>query len=144
MNDSSHIAQLPTEESGDLQLPSGNSGSGSRPGYQVQARCVGHEPELVCGQLLDQRWKTLRFEKSPIGVPAYRAWDWHLQASDCMNYEAAQALRWWFLAETANNRLAGRICIETRIVAFKIQYSHQSVAGSVLEENKDEWRKATL
>jgi hypothetical protein len=143
----SEQAPMPTEHkvSDDLQLPKGCSGNGNRTGYLVQAR-YNHptEAKQFGDTILDMRWKTLHFAKALIGVPTRREWDWHLAASDCMTFEAAQALRWWFLANCESEGFCGSLCVETRIVVFKIQYSHTSVAEGVLEEDKDAWRKRSM
>lgn len=134
--------QVSSEEKVDLQLPDGNSVSGTQYGYQVQARYMYHEPKDFGGIILDQRWRTLYFEKSPIGVPTSRgAFDWYLPASNCMTKYAAEALRWWFLANCERGDWGGSLCVETRIVKFKIEYSHKAEATAVCEENKDAWRE---
>jgi hypothetical protein len=134
--------QVPSEESNDLQLPIGNSGSGTMHGYKVQARYMYHEPKDFGGLILDQRWRTLNFEKSPTGVPTSRGtFDWYLPASNCMTKAAAEALRWWFLASCESERWGGSLCVETRIVQFKIEYSHKAEPVAVCEQSKDAWRE---
>lgn len=120
------------------------SGAGTQTGYQVQARYVFTEPKRFGELILDKRWKTIHFPTGHHGVPVSRAWDWWLAASHCMTYEAAQALRWWFLADVVAGEFGGRLCVETRIVAFAIKYSHSAEATSVMEEENDAWRKAEL
>lgn len=132
------------DEVTDLQLPMGPSQGGTNFGFQVQARYMNSQPEQFGDVILDQRWKTLTFDPSPLGVPTARAWEFYLPALGLMNYESAQALRWWFLANCVVNRLGGRLCVETRIVQFKVTYDFKSVAESVVEESKDAWRKGSI
>lgn len=137
-------APLPDEkevEIGDAFAP---SGSGTNTGFQVQARYMHNEPKQFGDIILDQRWRTLHFPRSPIGVPAARDWDWWLPASQCMTFEAAQALRWWFLANCVAGNWGGRLCVETRIVSFKITYSHAAKVSAVMDEDPDAWRKVPL
>jgi hypothetical protein len=134
--------QRTSEEKVDLQLPVGNSGNGTNYGYQVQARYMYLEPRDFGGIILDQRWRTLYFEKSPIGVPTSRGtFDWFLPASSCMTKQAAEALRWWFLANCESGTWGGSLCVETRLVQFKIEYSHKAEAIAVCEQAKDAWRE---
>lgn len=134
--------QVSSEEKVDLQLPIGNSASGTMHGYQVQARYMYHEPKEFGGMILDQRWKTLSFDRSPVGVPTTRGLhDWYLPASNCMTLAAAQALRWWFLANCESSTWGGALCVETRIVSFEIKYSVEAKATAVMEEEPNAWRK---
>lgn len=82
-------------------------------------------PRDVAGVLLDQRWKRLHFDPSPIGVPAGCS----MLSGDAdrhgfLSYPAAQALRWWFHA-TAHAGLDD-LCLESRIVKHKWKYSYSS------------------
>lgn len=121
------------------------SGSGTQAGFQVQARYMHNEPKKFGDVILDQRWRTLDFPASHVGVPVHRSgWDWWLPASGCMTYEAAQALRWWFLATCVAADVGGRPCLETRIVSFAITYSHSAKPSAVMEEDPDDWRKVPL
>jgi hypothetical protein len=139
---------IPTETEvvpeNELQLPHGSSMNITHLGYQVQARYMGLEPKDFGGTILDQRWKTLHFERSPIGVPAAREFEWYLSAASLMNFEAAQTLRWWFLADCIAKDFGGRLCVETRLVSFKITASYESKALAVAEEHPDSWRKGSI
>lgn len=126
-------------------LPSGSSCSGTDLGYKVQARYMYGEPGIFEGIVLDQRWRTLHFEKSPIGVPPSRGcFDWYLPASGCVTLAAAQALRWWFLANCGANNVGGSLCVETRIVIFKIKHSYEAIADGVIEETEQQIRVRSL
>lgn len=121
------------------ELPSGCCGHGTTPGYQVQARYIG-EPKILGGVMLSKEWKTLWFPNSPVGVPTHSGpHDWYLPAAECMSYEAAQALRWWFLSVCAADIL-GSMCIETRLLAYRIKYSYEATEPKVIVEVKESWR----
>lgn len=105
----------------------GSSGNGSENAYSVQARMAYHEPKEICGQLLDTRWRTIYFQQSPIGVPTQsRHCPWQGSLPGMMTYQAAEALRWWFLANAAHTY--DHFCVETRLVKHKITYSYEEVA----------------
>lgn len=135
-----------TTETVDLSEAFAPSATGTNYGYQVQARYIGTEGVKQVGDLiLCQKWKNVPFRRpSPIGVPSARDFEWYLLATDCMNYEAAEALRWWFLATCVSESFGGRLCVETRIIRFKIDYSFAGKADAVMEQDKDAWRKGTI
>lgn len=109
------------------EFPSkGSSGSGTEIAYSVQARLAYHQPRQVCGHLLDLRWTTLYFEKSPIGVPV-RAGSMARGHCGLLSYQAAQALRWWFLAQAELEFSC--LCLETRLVEHRVEYSYSATAA---------------
>ena len=111
----------------------GASATGTDIGYSVEARLAYPEPRQVCGHLLDLRWTTLHFDKSPIGVPQARPGNFLMLATGLYSYQAAQALRWWFLAQAENEFSC--LCIESRIVEHQITYSYYTKAvraGSIV------------
>jgi len=103
-----------------------SSGSGSNTLYSVQARMAYFKPQQVCGHLLDLRWTTLHFPNAPIGVPQHRRFQYGAIMTGLMSYQAAQALRWWFLAEI--DKESGGLCIETRLVEHRVRYEYSSEA----------------
>jgi len=115
-------------------LPIGSNGHGTSSCYRVQARVAkGCAPKKVAGAfvgmmsdhaLTDSKWETLTFPKGPLGVPASPSYE-HYARHGYLSYAAAQALRWWFLAEQP-----GLTFIETRLVeyVFKHNYSAEAVA----------------
>ncbi len=105
------------------------SGSGTDSGYTVEARYASHRPEMICGQMLDNRWSTLRFDKAPIGVPSQT---WPVSVPGYLSFEAAQALRWWFIAQ-ARADYRGMFCLETRLVRHKIKYSYEVAAEAYVD-----------
>lgn len=123
--------QLPSDQ----QFPQkGSSQSGTGFGYQVQARYMFHEPKEFGGIVLDNRWRTLYFQRSPIGVPTAGEFEWYLRPCQCMSYQAAQALRWWFVAAAEARDIAGSLCLETRLLKVKIKYSTESEVLEAIEE----------
>lgn len=97
-----------------------NTQNGLQFGYTVEARLVQKlTPQIVCGNALDGEWRTLHFQRGGGGVPARHELDHGLGMFHLYTYEAAQALRWWFLA---NADSLGRL-IETRLVRHKVEYS---------------------
>jgi hypothetical protein len=99
---------------------SGQSGSGTHISYSVEARSTYIRPQQVGDIILDQRWQRLFFPKSPIGVPSSS----NIGEKECglMTYSAAQALRWWFIAELESS--FKHLCVETRIVKHLVKYSY--------------------
>jgi hypothetical protein len=100
-----------------------SSGSGKLKAYSVEARSVYTEPQFFDGKIFDERWREIHFAQSiTCGVPRGPAWSilW-LQACGLYSYAAAQALRWWFHANSEH-----LLCLETRIVEHDITYSYDS------------------
>ena len=117
----------------------GSSASGSDTAFSVQARYAYPEPKTICGITLDTRWRTLHFEQSPIGVPSQtRYCPWGSGLYGLMTYQAAQALRWWFLANAKHS--FDHLCIETRLVKHEVKYqmSEQAVAAGSEIDGADE------
>ena len=99
-------------------------GSGTETGYTVEARYDYQSPVQIGGQLFDNRWRQVDFEKSTIGVPTAPRHQRHIAYHGLLGYAAAQALRWWLHAHAeAEHGVA--FCLETRIVSHKISYSHE-------------------
>lgn len=104
-------------------------GSGGSNGYSVEARLVFNgASEVVGGTVLGPNWKTLHFEKSPIGIPKGRVGWGHMPDTSLLPYESAQALRWWFLAVVADERPGGTLCVETRLIKHRCEYTFKEVA----------------
>ena len=106
------------------------SGSGHETAYTVEARCNGKKARVIAGQIFDNRWQKVEFEKSPIGVPAASPFQEHTLRHRLLGYSAAQALRWWIHAQ-ADSELGGIAWgLETRLVKHKISYSYSIEAVS--------------
>jgi hypothetical protein len=105
---------------------SNGSGSGTDVAYSVEARLAYPTPRMVCGHLLDARWQRVEFEKSRTGIPVKdRLFPVH-NTLGLFGYQAAQALRWWFLAQADVEFSC--LCIETRLIEHKVQYSYSGTA----------------
>ena len=106
------------------------SGSGSLPLYTVEARYASQEPRVLCGQVFDNRWREIQFQKSSTtGVPSNT---WPLDYPGYYSFEAAQALRWWFIAQAGASG-EGNWCLETRLVRHKAKYSYEVKAEAYID-----------
>jgi hypothetical protein len=104
------------------------NGSSSCCGYKVEARFNNHYAKPVGDQVFDLRWQEVHFDRAGFGVPASR---FAVAANvfgdlDMMSYEQAEAMRWWFLAHLEATRPGGRLCWETRLVEYKVDYSRSA------------------
>ncbi len=123
--------------------------------YIVQARmCRGCGPRSLPGQgkgwfrdefLTDSKWQTVHFSEAPIGVPPSR-FNEEYSRHGFYDYAAAQALRWWFIAEMQK----GIGSIETRLVKCKFEYTYSAEPVEIVcvvdpEEREDimpDWGKS--
>lgn len=119
------------------EFPVVPSMNGTDIGYKVQVKCTAWSPVSIGDMVLDDHWRELRIVRSSVGVPMYREYDYHLPATGCMTLAAAQALRWWFLAEVEVHHPGKTVGMETRLVRCKIEYSFK---GEALEVVGDEAR----
>lgn len=104
-----------------------SQGTSTTRGYTVEARTTGGiPPQIVEGKAIDNQWRQLDFSTSAtIGVPAHSRWDHGLAAAHLYTEEAAEALRWWWLAERG---MTGRIFFETRLVEHSVTFSYTCTA----------------
>lgn len=102
------------------------SGSGTAPAYTIEARCTSR-PKKVGDIILDKEWRNIDFTRGNYGVPLSRFNRYIYEQCGMFNYQAAQALRWWFHAELENEPLGG-LCIDTRLVKHLIKYSYSAEA----------------
>jgi hypothetical protein len=117
----------------------GSSASGTDFAYTVEARYAYPEPKVIAGMMLDANWRRVQFSPSPIGVPAQaRYCPWGGALSHLMSYQAAQALRWWFLANASHS--FDHWCVETRLVKHEVTYkvSDKTVAAGAEVDGGDE------
>ncbi len=103
--------------------------SGVENGWTVEARYVYPEPKVLGKQIFDNRWRAVDFQTSPIGIPACNFSNRFGLHLGLLPYESAQALRWWFIAQI-NEDGAGALCMETRIVKHRVEYTLSSKAVS--------------
>ena len=102
---------------------------GAEHAYFVEARRT--EPSEINGQRLTTQWKRLVFLDHPLNVPA---WPRYKLAGfiGYYSYEAAQALRYWFLADADDFG-----CTKTRLVKVTIEYTHTVTEIGTLDEYPD-------
>lgn len=104
-------------------------GSGSETGYYVEARHNGTSPMQLGEQIFDKEWRRVNFNQDIIGVPQCNRFNEHVKKHGFYSYQAAEALRWWFHAESeAGKHFA--ICMESRIIRVKIEHSYSIEAIS--------------
>lgn len=103
------------------------SGESTDTGYRVEARYMASRPEEIAGQIFDREWRRVSFDKSPIGVPSCSPFRKSLRDHGYLSYPAAQALRWWLHAVADTGPTMG-LCLETRLVSFKIETTHRITA----------------
>ena len=106
------------------------SGSGEETAYCVEARFQFPEPQLICGQLFDNRWRRVSFQKDAAGVPSNDSYFAPRAAlAGLYSYQTAQTLRWWFHAQAAVESFSA-FCLESRLVEHKIKYTYETTATS--------------
>lgn len=93
---------------------------GETTGYSVEARYADIRPEIINGQMFDIRFSRVNFQTSPMGISEAPIYDRELLRSGLFSFEAAQALRWLFIASSKFER--SRSCLETRIIRHRIKY----------------------
>lgn len=121
-------------------LPSDNScASGKCILYFFEARYDYHEPMKVGDLILDEKWRRVPLSISPIGVPSNVVNRFGDAARGLTSYEAAQALRWWFLAALEAESFCKSLCVETRIVDVEVTYEwkHEVVGVGDITRNSD-------
>lgn len=102
------------------------SGSGTEIGYTVEAKYDYLCPAEISGQLFDNRWRAVNFEKSKIGVPSCApSYQRHLLENGLLSFSAAQALRWWFIAEVEASNHGFSLCWATRLIEHRVTFSHK-------------------
>lgn len=121
------------EHRDDPPNPAVSSANGTDTGWTVEARLAYHEPRIVAGMPLDDRWRIVHFnDKSPIGVPRASPWS-VLHLCSLYEYAAAQALRWWFIAEAQRSEIGGALCLQTRLCSHRVEYSYSSKPDKAAE-----------
>lgn len=119
----------------DLKLPKLGNGSGTSKCWKVQARTSkGCGPKKIesasvgmDNYLNDIEWQTLSFSSASIGVPPSPYHFDEFARHGFLSYAAAQALRWWFVAE----QKGVSSYLETRLVECEFKYSYSAEAKAV-------------
>ena len=128
--DKSLLKQLRDSQESPETLGKGSGGSGTNTCYSVQARMVeGCSPVILkfthasfSQTVTDAKWETLHFpqvSRDKAGVKA-SIFDEKYADHGYYSYTAAQALRWWFLAEEP------RFAVETRLLEHKFEFSYSA------------------
>lgn len=125
-NKKSLLKQLRDSQDLPETLVKGGNGSGTMTCYKVEARmCHGCGPKEIKNidtwnspVLTDSKWATLSFPTGSVGVPS-SSFGQDYARYGYLSYQAAQALRWWFLAEQG-----GVGAMETRLVQYEFEYSY--------------------
>jgi hypothetical protein len=132
----------------ELELHSpGLHGGGSQTGtyYKVEYRTttslstVIGNPNEPFPFIIDHYWRSLEIAlgATPYGanIPV-RRWDTEAAKHGLVSYAAAEAHRWAFLAFLEAHSIGGGLCIETRLVAVKMQqqYSTEEIGVTAHQE----------
>jgi hypothetical protein len=116
------------------KLRDGPSGSGRTFAYTVEARLMFHKPEQFGDIILDKDWRQIHFKEGSTGIPPGNRYELpELLHAGAYSYEAAQALRWWFMADVHAKSPTGTLCLETRLVEYRIEFSYKAVPERVVE-----------
>ena len=96
--------------------------------YTVEARSM-NQPMQCNGVLLGHEWHRMHFREAPLnlGVPRGSRYEIGLlDELDMLDYQAAQALRWWLHAQAYAEPIgASPYALETRLVEHEVKYSFQ-------------------
>ena len=106
---------------------------GTEIGYIVEAMYDFYAPVQIGGQIFDKNWRQVKFTRieTGVGVPIYPKHSIYLESHGLLGYSAAESLRWWLLAITEGEH-GTTICLNTRIVSCKINYSQNVEAKEVV------------
>lgn len=110
-----------------------SSAKGNIHGYTVEARNNRIDPQMTpSGQIFDNRWTEVQFEKGPVGVPSPPP-DSPLALVGLFTYEQAQALRWWFVSQIHSDLSYRCWCFETRLASHNLEYSYSKTPSGFVE-----------
>ena len=96
-------------------------------GYTVEAMFDSDSPRTICKAIYDCTWRRVPFVESPIGIPTTKIFTVDLCKYGLYDYEAAQALRWWFHAQA--NFEGNEYCLKTRLIVHEV-VSHTTVTAT--------------
>jgi len=114
------------------------SASGTEIAYSVEVR-YAFGSKLVGDTIIGEKWQALNFYKSPIGVPVGGFMTERSNRNGLLSYPAAQALRWWFLADMEASSDFSVLGFETRLVKHEFKYTeeHKAVSAHCLISGDD-------
>lgn len=121
------------------------SGSGSGVFYKLEARTSYHTPSVLthdehCPLVLDHCWREIPIRlgatKWGTNIPI-RAWDDEAAKIGLVTYQAVEAHRWAFIAWLEASKVGGSLCVETRLVQVRRQYSYSTEEIGVSEPLKE-------
>lgn len=101
------------------------SENGTEMVYIVEARSTYHTPQDLGIMILDNRWRKVPVESSPIGVKNDAFSAEALRFNRYLGFKAATALAHWFLANVKD------YCIEARLVKIKLTHSFNTEEAGV-------------
>lgn len=86
-------------------------------------------PTTIGDTVFDKEWRRVDFQGSTLGVPSRIEQDF----PGTYDYAAAQALRYWWIANLSAVRVTGSLCIETRLVEYHCERSHTQTAVAYID-----------
>lgn len=111
------------------------TGSGTNFGYSVEARVNYAEPKNICGMIFDNRWRQVPWSESPgmngVPRPAFRGPELTLPL--LLSRAEAEALRWLTICAADASDICGSLCLETRIVQHRVEYSYSATPVAYLD-----------
>ena len=125
---------MPDDNLGETYKRERGNSSGTETFYTVECRCPGSRPIVVLGQAITSDWLPVQVDRGPVGVPVSADWR-NIATQGHYTYAAAQAIRWWFLAEAERCRLG--MFVETRLVKHETNYMSLTTAVAAVEPT--EW-----
>ena len=135
------MATKPTEMSA-LELPtSGFHGSGTshKEGYKIEIRSSYFTPILLGDFVIDTVWRTIPVKEGTtphgINIPV-KDYDRKMLDIGLLSYTAVEAHRWAILSMLDATKLGGTLCIETRLVKVRYNYSYTTEELGVSEPHE--------
>lgn len=114
------------------------NGSATCTGYVIEVRTTYYSPTVIDKDfVIDCVWRQVPIQKgvTPWGlnIPV-RSYDTEMLQHGLLSFTAANALMWGFLAWLESSRLAGSLCIQTRLVAIEYVSSYKLTEVGVTDE----------
>ena len=91
--------------------------------YKLEARTDAGSPRSIShGLILDDKWREVPIKICEIGVPI-RKWDRLAGDHGLATLPVIEALRYHFIASLEARGRGGALCVETRLVQVKTEYT---------------------